>query len=263
MGNNLLMHHYYKPMPGQQRPEEPKQYNIVCHKPLIFHTVAAFLKYVFSKYFYHILKFFCFSDRLKWIDHIVVLGPPNSLDQMEEILAPLAVRQQKRFDVIAGTATRHGSIKNGLDFIANRALSPDFVIVHDGARPYVDGDTLHRLLDEAQYAGAAGCVCKLSSTIVSTEDTAEDDKELEHERSEGVMKLGHALDRSKYWASEMPQAFRYPLIKQAYEKVKPQQCLLMFTKVFVFPPNRPPPMTSNTAPNAWILFKDMRQPRLT
>ena len=31
--------------------------------------------------------------------------------------------------------------------------------------------------------------------------------------------LDHALDREKYRASEMPQAFKYDLIKEAYEKV--------------------------------------------
>lgn len=31
--------------------------------------------------------------------------------------------------------------------------------------------------------------------------------------------LDHALDREKYRASEMPQAFKYDLIKETYEKV--------------------------------------------
>lgn len=44
MGSNLVMHHYYRSMPAQHKPDDPKQFNIVCHKPLIFHTVSAFLK---------------------------------------------------------------------------------------------------------------------------------------------------------------------------------------------------------------------------
>jgi len=31
--------------------------------------------------------------------------------------------------------------------------------------------------------------------------------------------LDHSLDRSKYRASEMPQAFKYDVIKLAYDKV--------------------------------------------
>lgn len=142
-----------------------------------------------------------------------MLGAAESLDQMEEVLSPLAVRQFKRFDVIPGGETRHASIKLGLQFIASRALAPDLVIVHDGARPYVDGDTVHRLLDRAHHAGAAGCVCKLSSTIVSTQNDG--DKQTDEEN----MLLEMALDRTKYWASETPQAFRYDLLKLAYDKV--------------------------------------------
>lgn len=39
------VHNYYKANCSAGRNDvEPKQYSIVCHKPLIFHTVAAFLK---------------------------------------------------------------------------------------------------------------------------------------------------------------------------------------------------------------------------
>jgi len=51
---------------------------------------------------------------------------------------------------------------------------------------------------------AAGAVRPLVSTVVSTD-------------TDGF--LDHSLDRSKYQASEMPQAFKYDVIKLAYEKV--------------------------------------------
>jgi len=51
---------------------------------------------------------------------------------------------------------------------------------------------------------AAGAVRPLVSTIISTD-------------MDGF--LHHTLDRSKYRASEMPQAFKYDVIKLAYDKV--------------------------------------------
>ena len=51
---------------------------------------------------------------------------------------------------------------------------------------------------------AAGVVRPLTSTVVATD-------------MDGY--LDHSLDRSKYRASEMPQAFRYDVIRTAYEKV--------------------------------------------
>lgn len=51
---------------------------------------------------------------------------------------------------------------------------------------------------------AAGVVRPLVSTVVATDMNGN---------------LSQSLDRSKYRASEMPQAFKYAVIKNAYEKV--------------------------------------------
>lgn len=54
---------------------------------------------------------------------------------------------------------------------------------------------------------AAGCVCKLSSTIVAIDDLQS-------------MRMTKALNRTEHVASETPQAFQWELIYQAYEKVE-------------------------------------------
>ena len=72
---------------------------------------------------------------------------------MEKILSPLARQQHKRFDCIAGGSSRHRSIQNGIQFILKRSLCPDMVVVHDGARPHVDNDTLHKLVSECHNTG--------------------------------------------------------------------------------------------------------------
>lgn len=51
---------------------------------------------------------------------------------------------------------------------------------------------------------AAGPVCKLTSTVLSITD-------------DGF--LDSSLERSKFRASEMPQVFKYEIIKGAYDKV--------------------------------------------
>ena len=146
---------------------------------------------------------------------------------MEKILSPLVSRQQKRFDCIPGAASRHRSIREAVQFLADSrhgksqqsstaasaavpSFTPDIVVVHDGARPVVDGDTLHQLVSNSFQFGAAGTVCKLTSTIVSAKQI-----------NEQLWQMGSALDRSKYWASEMPQAFRFNLLCEAYNKVCP------------------------------------------
>ena len=134
--------------------------------------------------------------------------------KMEKILSPLVSRQQKRFDCIAGAATRHRSIKEAITFLVDgrskqsQTVMPDIVVVHDGARPVVDSDTLHQLVSNCYEFGSAGVVCKLTSTIVSAKEV-----------NPQLFQMGSALDRSKYWASEMPQAFRFNLLCDAYKKV--------------------------------------------
>lgn len=133
---------------------------------------------------------------------MIVLAASESINQMENILSSLS-KHQKRFDCITGGTTRHRSIKLGLDFIQEKHLQPDFVIVHDGARPYVDENVLHLLVTECYHYGVAGVYCKLISTIIAPkQDTT----------------LDEVLDRNKYVASETPQAFRFNLIIDAYSK---------------------------------------------
>lgn len=166
-------------------------------------------------------SFVCFTwlyinlPRHKWIDHIIVVAPADSVAKMEKILSPLVARHQKRFDCIPGSTSRHRSIREALTFItesrakqSQAAQLPDIIIVHDGARPVVESDTLHQLVSNSFNFGAAGTACKLTSTVVSAKEV-----------NSQLLQMGKALERSKYWASEMPQAFRYNLLCEAYSKV--------------------------------------------
>src|SRR5688572_18277188 len=82
---------------------------------------------------------------------------------------------------------------------------PDVIIVNDAVRPFFDSDLLRLIVKEAFKHGAAGPVCKLSSTVLKVAD-------------DGF--LDHALERSQYRASEMPQAFQCSLIVNAYQQVR-------------------------------------------
>jgi 2-C-methyl-D-erythritol 4-phosphate cytidylyltransferase len=63
---------------------------------------------------------------------------------------------------VAGGEQRQDSVLCGLD-----ACDPatDFVLVHDGVRPFVSEDEVTRLIDAAREAGAAIPVCPVKNTI--------------------------------------------------------------------------------------------------
>lgn len=79
-----------------------------------------------------------------------------------------------------------------------------YVMIHDGARPFVDAGILERIMkDVVQYdACAAGMPSK---DTVKLSDEA------------GFSKI--TPNRADVWTIQTPQAFSYPLIKEAYDKM--------------------------------------------
>ncbi|CAN7990563.1 unnamed protein product [Ixodes hexagonus] len=156
----------------------PKQFCEVQGKPLLFHTIEAFLAY-------------------DWISDIVVVCAPDQLSALDRKLDHLYAKVR----LVPGGTTRHRSIYNGM--IHLRQHPPDIVVIHDAVRPLVPAKVLEQVVHEAKLHGGAGPVVPLVSTVVKM-------------TSKGF--LEESLDRSKYAASETPQAFRYPLLLEAYEK---------------------------------------------
>lgn len=157
----------------------PKQFCDVVGRPLISYTIESF-------------------EKIPWIAHIIVVISPDYLQLLQEILVKYL---HKRVTVVEGALTRHRSIYNGVIAVEKVCNEASIVIIHDSVRPFVDESTIRDVVNAASQSGAAGMVRPLVSTVVATD-------------LEGY--LDHSLDRSKYRASEMPQAFALEVIKRAY-----------------------------------------------
>ncbi|XP_015776462.1 PREDICTED: isoprenoid synthase domain-containing protein-like [Acropora digitifera] len=160
----------------------PKQFHLVLGRPLISYTLAAF-------------------ESVPWIKEIVVPISENYVKEGQQILKEFL---HTKVRLTPGGTTRHRSIFSGIQALTVDGRSPpSVVILHDAVRPFVDEETLHCVTKVANKHGAAGVIRPLVSTVIA-------------QSSDGF--LDHSLDRSKYRASEMPQAFRYEIIKKAYEQ---------------------------------------------
>lgn len=73
-------------------------------------------------------------------------------------------------------------------------------MIHDGARPFVTEEELHRLHKATQNTGAAFLAVPVTDTIKQVDG--------------GRVKT---LKRSELFAAQTPQAFRYDLIHRAHE----------------------------------------------
>lgn len=160
----------------------PKQFHLILGRPLISYTLAAF-------------------ESVPWIKEIVVPISENYVKEGQQILKEFL---HTKVRLTPGGTTRHRSIFSGIQALTVDGRSPpSVVILHDAVRPFVDEETLHCVTKAANKHGAAGVIRPLVSTVIA-------------QSSDGF--LDHSLDRSKYRASEMPQAFRYEIIKKAYEQ---------------------------------------------
>ena len=131
------------------------------------------------------------------IVEIALVLAAESVERGRELVASRGWRKVTR--VCAGGERRQDSVYNGL-----LALSPcDLVLVHDGARPCLDADTLERGIRAAAEHGAAVAGTPVKDTIkrVSPDLLVEDTPE-----------------RARLWAAQTPQAFRYELLMKAHRK---------------------------------------------
>jgi len=126
------------------------------------------------------------------IQQVVVVIPADDVEAPPPWLASLGVR------IVAGGAERGDSVRNGLAAVEAEA---DFVLVHDGARPFVSTEVIDRVLEAAPQAAIAA---------VPVTDTI---KEVE-----GDGTIAATPDRSRLWQAQTPQGFPREGLARAYAR---------------------------------------------
>ena len=125
----------------------PKQFLTLAGKPLIYHTVKAFLH--------------SYADL-----QVVLVVHKNFIDKSRDLLAEL--NTQKRIDIVEGGTTRFQSVRNGLLVV----LEPSIVFVHDGVRCMVSKPLIERCYQLALEKGSAiPAVTATDSIRITSEGT--------------------------------------------------------------------------------------------
>jgi 2-C-methyl-D-erythritol 4-phosphate cytidylyltransferase/2-C-methyl-D-erythritol 2,4-cyclodiphosphate synthase len=105
----------------------------------------------------------------------------------------------------AGGATRQASVRAGLEALASQ--SPDIVLIHDAARPFVTAAVISRAIDAAALTGAAVPAIAVTDTIKL------------------VGEAGHVEatpERARLRIAQTPQSFRYDVILDAHRRAARQ-----------------------------------------
>jgi 2-C-methyl-D-erythritol 4-phosphate cytidylyltransferase/2-C-methyl-D-erythritol 2,4-cyclodiphosphate synthase len=151
--------------------ELPKQYERLGGKPMLRRTVEAFQGYAVQ----------------------VVIGPGQE-ELAAGVLAGLDLRAP-----VAGGATRQESVRLGLEALAGAA--PDFVLIHDAARPLISRKVTEAVVN-ALEAGADGAL-----PMVAASDT------LRRRGDDGRWTL---VSRDNLYRAQTPQGFVYDKILKAH-----------------------------------------------
>ena len=162
-----------------------KPYVALAQKPILTHTIQRF-------------------EQNPAVDEIFVLVNEADFEMCRAtVLAPYAF--QKVQPLVAGGATRQQSVHNGV-----RALpaDTDFVIVHDGVRPFVTDETIFACLDAAAEWGGAVAAVPVKETIKMA--NAEDF-------------IVETPPRERLWTVQTPQVFRKSLLEEAHQIAEEKQ----------------------------------------
>lgn len=156
----------------------PKQYMDLNGYPVIYYALRAFEE----------------SD----VDSIVLVTSPEDVAFCRKNIVEKYGFTKVRA-VVGGGAERYLSVYEGL-----KAADADYVLIHDGARPLIDTESIRLCMETVACEKA----CVLATRVKDTIKVADTD--------------GYAVqtpDRSTLWAVQTPQGFSRELLMQAYDRL--------------------------------------------
>lgn len=156
-----------------------KQYLIIQDRPVLYYSLKEF------------------EDSA--VDEIVlVVGKGEEKFCRKEIVDKYGISKVKA--IVEGGKERYHSVFEGL----KQTSDADYVLIHDGARPFVNQKIIRRcMLEVPEYQA-----CVVGMPVKDTIKIADE---------EGYAK--QTPDRKNVWMIQTPQTFSYALIYEAYEEM--------------------------------------------
>tara|TARA_Y100000588_G_C14189008_1_gene897135 strand:+ start:507 stop:1679 length:1173 start_codon:yes stop_codon:yes gene_type:complete len=127
------------------------------------------------------------------INDVVVVVSDHDNDLFERYFSHLT--ELKR---VVGGDTRQESVRLGLEALILKA--PRFVLIHDGARPFVSPKIIDKLIEQLKTVDAVVPILPIHDTLKKIDGS----------------KIVETLDRSQLFRAQTPQAFKYELIMKAH-----------------------------------------------
>lgn len=156
----------------------PKQYMMLENYPVLYYSLKAFDD----------------SD----VDEVVLVTGAEDIDYCrKEIVEHYGFQKVKA--VVAGGSERYLSVWEGL-----KAADADYVLIHDGARPLIDAESIRASMEAVRKEKA----CILGVPVKDTIKCA-DDRDY----------VKNTPERKSLWIIQTPQSFSYELLTEAYRRL--------------------------------------------
>lgn len=152
----------------------PKQFLPLNGHPILYHTIKAFAD--------------AYADM-----QLVLVLPQDQLSYAQMVLQSFPERID--ITIVAGGETRYHSVQNGLKVVDENSI----VFVHDGVRPLVTTDLIHRCYEQAVDKGSAIPAIPVADSMRILED--EDSR---------------PIDREQMRIIQTPQTFKAEVILPAF-----------------------------------------------
>jgi len=132
------------------------------------------------------------------IDQIILVLQPNLTTEALAMISRHNLTKVSR--VVAGGAERQDSVWRGLQVVKEDTAG--IIAVHDAVRPFVKPEEIRSVIERAETTGAALLALAATDTI----------KQVKSGR------VQRTLDRRRIYYAQTPQAFRYAILREAFER---------------------------------------------
>ena len=183
--------HYYAIIPaaGQSTRmgmDSSKQFIELNGKPVIARTLLIF-------------------EKAAHIEGIVVVCKYSEIERIQEICDEYNIT--KLLLAVEGGSTRQISVRNGLETLSQiipaQIHDSSYVLIHDGARPFLTQKILDDCLETVTTVGACICAVPVKDTIKKTNNNK---------------MVTETIPRENLWAVQTPQAFKFEEILSIHKK---------------------------------------------
>lgn len=132
------------------------------------------------------------------ISRINLVVAPEDIEFCRASILP-ELGRESGLRITGGGRLRQDSVYQGLLAVDN---TEQIVVIHDGVRPFVSSGLISACIDGAEQSGACIAGIRVSDT-------------LKRVKSENL--VTETVARDRIWLAQTPQAFRYDLIKSAFD----------------------------------------------